>query len=136
MAYQSNESGQQEIYVRPFPDVDRGRWQISTSGGTRPVWTASGRELFYIAPNGLLNAVPLRSTEGHFDAGTPVAVWKTVYYPGFTGLGLDLRGYDVSRDAQRFLVLKETSTANQAPQVTMIVVLNWSDELKNRVTPR
>jgi serine/threonine-protein kinase len=136
LAYESNESGQQEIYVRPFPDVDRGRWQISTSGGTRPAWAASGRELFYIPLDGLLTAVPFRTTDSSFDAGTPAAVWKTAYYPGFTGLGLDLRGYDVSRDGQRFLVLKETAAANQAAQVTMIVVLNWSDELKNRVTPR
>jgi len=136
LAFESNESGQQEVYVRPFPDVDRGRWQVSTSGGTRPAWAAAGRELFYIAPNGLLTAVPFRTTDSGFEAGTPSAVWKTAYYPGFTGLGLDLRGYDVSRDGQRFLVLKEAAPANPATQATMIVVLNWSDELKSRLTER
>ena len=50
VAYQSNESGQDEIYVRPFPDADRGRWQISTGGGTRPLWARSGKELFYLGP--------------------------------------------------------------------------------------
>ena len=52
LAYQSDESGQFEIYVRPFPDVNSGRWQISTGGGTRPLWARRGRELFYVAPDG------------------------------------------------------------------------------------
>jgi len=76
------------------------------------------------------------SPASNFEAGTPSTVWKTPYYPGFTGLGLDLRGYDVSRDGQRFLVLKEAATANLAREATMIVVLNWSDELKSRFTQR
>ncbi|NIP94707.1 MAG: hypothetical protein GWO24_15205, partial [Akkermansiaceae bacterium] len=48
LAYQSNETGDWEIFVRPFPDVDSGRWQVSTNGGYSPVWANSGRELFYI----------------------------------------------------------------------------------------
>src|ERR1700682_4675513 len=51
LAYQSAESGQSEIYVRPFPNVDRGRWQISTSGGTSPVWARGGGELFFLDAN-------------------------------------------------------------------------------------
>ena len=70
MAYQSNESGQDEIYVRPFPDADSGRWQVSTGGGTRPLWARSGKELFYVGPSG---AVMSASVEGGstFRAGTP-----------------------------------------------------------------
>ena len=52
LAYQANDSGQFEIYVRPFPDVTAGRWQVSTGGGTRPLWHRNGQELFYLAPTG------------------------------------------------------------------------------------
>jgi serine/threonine-protein kinase len=52
LAYESNESGRLEIYVRPLPDVNSGRWQVSTEGGTRPLWARSGRELFYVTPAG------------------------------------------------------------------------------------
>ena len=50
MAYQSNQSGQFEVYVRPFPNVDDGQWLISPSGGTHPLWASNGRELFYRRP--------------------------------------------------------------------------------------
>ena len=59
MAYQSNESGADEVYVRPFPKVNDGRWQISTGGGTRPAWARSGREIFYLKADGSLIAVPV-----------------------------------------------------------------------------
>ena len=49
MAYTSDESGKSEIYVRPFPDVDKGKWQVSTSGGGSPLWSPDGRELFYLS---------------------------------------------------------------------------------------
>ncbi len=135
LAYQSNESGQAEVYVRPFPDADRGRWQVSTSGGTRPAWARNGRELFYLDGSGLLTSVPLRITGPTFEAGSPVRILTARYYPGFTGLGLDLRGYDVSPDGQRFLMIKDapaepTSTTTAA---SMVVVLNWSEELKQRL---
>ena len=50
LAYESNESGQFEVFVRPFPDVNKGRWQVSTGGGTQPLWARNGQELFYLAP--------------------------------------------------------------------------------------
>ena len=59
LAYQSNESGQFEIYVRPFPGVDEGRFVVSTGGGRQPSWAQSGRELFYVAPDGSLMGVPV-----------------------------------------------------------------------------
>jgi serine/threonine-protein kinase len=59
IAYHSEESGRAEIYVRPFPRVDNGRWQVSTAGGTRPVWARSGRELFYLDASNALTAVPV-----------------------------------------------------------------------------
>ena len=57
LAYEANDSGRFEIYVRPFPDVTGGRWQVSTGGGTRPLWARNGQELFYLAPAGALMRV-------------------------------------------------------------------------------
>ena len=101
VAYQSDESGQVQIYVRPFPKVDSGRWPISPSGGTRPAWARNGRELFYLDGNGLLTSVAVQTTATTFSASTPIRILDTPYYAGSTTRGFDLRAYDVSADVQR-----------------------------------
>jgi len=131
LAYQSNESGQEQIYVRPFPKIDGGRWQISTAGGSRPLWARSGRELFYLDVNHVLMAVPVRMAPS-FSAGNPAKVFDTRYAVPQTG-----RTYDVSPDGRRFLMIKENTTAEQnsnATPASMVVVLNWFEELK-RLSP-
>ena len=75
IAYQSGASGRDEIYVQPFPNVDEGRWQISTGGGTQPLWAPDGRELFYLAPGGEVIAV-LVQTEPTFTAGNGEVVFR------------------------------------------------------------
>jgi hypothetical protein len=130
LAYQSNESGQDQIYVRPFPKIDGGRWQISTAGGSRPLWARSGRELFYLDGNRVLMAVPVRTTPS-FSAGNPSKVFDTRYAVPQTG-----RTYDVSPDGRRFLMIKESATSDQnanATPASMVVVLNWFEELKRLV---
>ena len=67
MAYQLNESGQFEVYGRPFPDVNGGRWQVSSGGGAWPLWNPNGRELFYARSEGMM-AVPIE-TEPTFTQG-------------------------------------------------------------------
>ena len=79
LAYQSDESGRSEVYVRPFPQVDSGRWQISTTGGTRPAWARSGRELFYLDASNTLTAVPVQTSGSTFSAGTPAKVFDAKY---------------------------------------------------------
>ena len=70
LAYESNDSGQFQIFVRPFPDVNTGRWQVSTGGGTQPLWARNGQELFYLASTGALMSVPVvRGTT--WTAGAP-----------------------------------------------------------------
>ena len=136
IAYQSDESGQVQIYVRPFPKVDSGRSPISTSGGTRPAWARNGRELFYLDGNGLLTSVAVQTTATTFSASTPTRILDTPYYAGSTNRGFDLRAYDVSRDGQRFLMIKDVAPTGQkspAPAASMVVVLNWLEELKARV---
>jgi len=135
LAYQSNESGQYEIYVRPFPTVNERRSLVSTSGGTRPAWARSGRELFYLDGKGLLTAVPVETTTSNFKPGNPTTLLNTRYYAGASAL-FDLRGYDVSSDGQRFLMIKENTPADQpsaAPLASMVVMLNWTEELEARM---
>lgn len=126
LAYESNESGRDsEIYVRPFPDTNASRRQVSSNGGTHPLWSRTGRELFYYVSRDTIMAVPLQpGTE--LRLGTPeVAVRGS--YASSLGSG---RHYDISPDGKRFLLLKESDEQNP-PQV--IVVLNWFEELKRLV---
>jgi serine/threonine-protein kinase len=137
IAYQSDESGQDEIYARPFPDVDAGRWQVSTRGGTKPLWARSGRELFYLVPADAGAAV-MSAPIGRgpiFAAGTPTRVLEGPYFFGTSGVGdVGFRTYDVGPDGQRFLMIKEGGGAGQtAAPASLIVVLNWVEELKRLV---
>jgi len=137
MVYQSDESGRREIFVRPFPQVDAGRWQISTDGGTRPAWSRQGDEIFYLDANDLLTAVRVRVSGTDFIAGKPARLFNARYVAGSTTRGYDLRSYDVSIDSQRFLMLKETAgVSSSAPPPTMTVVVNWFEELKSRLAAR
>ena len=134
LAYQSDESGRHEVFVRPFPNVDAGRWQISTEGCTRPAWSRKGDELFYLDGNDQLTAVRCQASGTTFIPGKPAKVLHGKYAAGSTTRGYDLRSYDVSADGQRFLMLKETAGAStSAPPPTMTVVINWIEELKSRV---
>ena len=70
LAYEANDSGQFEIYVRPFPEVNSGHWQVSTGGGTRPLWARNGQELFYLSPTGALMRVGVERSQS-WAATTP-----------------------------------------------------------------
>jgi eukaryotic-like serine/threonine-protein kinase len=124
IAYTSNESGRYEIYVRPYPGPG-GKWQISTEGGTEPVWNPKGRELFYRFGNKMMAVdVTIQPT---FSAGKPKMLFEGPYVP----TPRSFQDYDVSPDGQRFLMLK-ASEQSQGP-VQINVVLNWFEELKQKV---
>jgi Tol biopolymer transport system component len=129
IAYQSNESGSDQVYVRPFPAVDGGRWQISTSGGGKPLWARGGRELFYIAPEGGLMSVPLLAGSA-FSFGNATRVLDTSPYVLSGAVG---RSYDVSADGKRFLLI---TSADQQTGAQINVVLNWFEELQQKVPLR
>jgi len=99
MAYQSDETGRFEIYVRPFPQIMSARWQVSTAGGVSPVWRRDGRELLYYQDGAILR-VPVGGSTA-FRAGTPVRVLRV-------DLPADRLGpsFDVSPDGRRFLIVK------------------------------
>jgi eukaryotic-like serine/threonine-protein kinase len=127
LAYVSDESGRFEIYVQPFPGPG-GKWQISTEGGTEPAWNPNGRELFYRS-GGKMMAVDITMQPG-FAAGKPRMLFEGPYLP----TPLTFPNYDVSPDGQRFLMLKPSESAGAAP-TQINVVLNWFEELKQKVPP-
>ncbi len=127
IAYQSNESGQYEVYVRPFPGVDGGRWQVSTDGGTQPLWARSGRELFYRSGAAMM-AVAVE-TSPSFAPGS-----AELLFQARDALSLGGRAYDVSPDGERFLILKEDASPQDTPtEPYFIVVQNWFEELRRLV---
>jgi Tol biopolymer transport system component len=131
LAYESNESGSNEIYVRPFPNVEDGKQRVSTNGGTQPLWARSGQELFYES-KGALMRVPVR-VGSRFEPGPPEKLFDGPYlfHPPEGGQG---RMYDVSLNGQRFLMLKESSAAaERPPSPRIIIVQNWFEELKRLV---
>jgi eukaryotic-like serine/threonine-protein kinase len=124
LAYTSNESGRDEIYVRPFPGTG-GTAQVSTAGGGEPVWSRDGRELFYRSGEAVM-AVPV-STEAAFAAGLPRRLFADHYERTGTGSG----GYDVSLDGRRFLMIEPAEP--ELPVAQISVVLGWFDEVRQRI---
>jgi eukaryotic-like serine/threonine-protein kinase len=126
-AYLSNESGRPEIYVRPYPRASEGRWQVSRNGGTAPVWGRDGKELFFLNSANTLMSVKVYASSTTFSAGNPTKVLDAKYASGEFGT------YDVAPDG-RFLMMKETGSPEpDATPASMIVVLNWFEELKAAV---
>jgi serine/threonine-protein kinase len=102
MAYFSNESGQNEVYVRPFPEVNKGRWLISTGGGACPLWSPDGRELFYLSEDNSVMAVAVE-TKPTISFGTPKNLFKSIYAGAALLSGVP---WDIHPDGKRFLMIK------------------------------
>jgi eukaryotic-like serine/threonine-protein kinase len=100
VAYASDESGSWEVYVTTFPDAV-GKWQVSRGGGTEPRWRGDSKEIFYLAPAGMLTAVPV-STIGSFATGTPTPLFQ--FHGRAVISSTDVFSYDVTKDGKRFLV--------------------------------
>jgi eukaryotic-like serine/threonine-protein kinase len=127
LAYMSDESGQFEIYVRPYPFVGGGRWKVSLNGGRSPLWSRDGRELFYRDFEGALITVPVASTRT-FVPGTPSTVFPASRtYLGF-GSAIGARNYDVSLDGRRFLMIK---VLDDTRPPSFMVVQNWEAEVES-----
>ena len=134
LAYESGESGQREIIVRPFPNVDAGRWQISTNGGQRPVWARSGRELFYDGVRDVgMTAVSITGG-ATFTYGNPTKLFPTT--AGYNKSPAAGRTFDVSPDGQKFLMIKDATEASRRSTANLVVVLNWLEELRQRAAAK
>ena len=119
IAYVSNESGKEEVYVVPFPGPG-GEWQISTAGGRAPIWTRGGREIVYQAPGDEIMAVEVRAAST-FQAGIPKALFKTHLRPPPGAQ------FDVTSDGERFLVNLRPADEISDP---VTLVQNWAAERK------
>ena len=125
IAYESNESGRFEVYVRPFPPEQPGRWQISPNGGQHPLWSRNGRELFFLAVDGMMVSVPVQPGPT-FTQGKPSYLFPAgQYYYNVA------RNYDVSVDGRRFLMIKNTARSENRPAI--IVVNHWIDEVRAKM---
>lgn len=117
LAYQSTESGRYEIYVQSFPAPGQ-KSTISKNGGTFPRWRGDGRELYYVAADDQLMAVPLQMGAS-LRAGTPSALFKL----SSLGRRNNRYAYDVSADGQRFLLIRPLEDASTRP---LTLVRNWT----------
>ena len=128
IAYISDESGRNEVYVANFQEA-LGKWQISTGGGVQPRWSNDGTELFYIAPDLTMMAVPVRG-ERELEVGVPVALFETGIWGGVQTSGGRRAQYDVAADGRRFLMIRP---AEEAQEAEIHIVLDWFEELKRLV---
>jgi serine/threonine-protein kinase len=121
MAYQSNESGRYEIYVRPYPGPG-GRWQVSLEGGTEPKWSPTGKDIFYRDGDKFV-AAAVRTVPAFEVTG------RTVLFSGTfqaNPIGLPVTNYDVTKDGQTFVMLQQA----QSTELSVYVTLNWFDQFR------
>ena len=126
LAYVSDESGRDEVYVRAFPGSG-GKWQISTGGARDPVWRSDGRELFFISGDKMM-AVDVHM-EPSFSAGSP----HELFHGEFEQPTSPFRIYDVSSDGKRFVMISPSDSSQARTQID--VVLNWVNELRRPTAP-
>ena len=122
IAYSSDESGRAEVYVQPFPGPGL-KIPVSIAGGAQAYWRRDGKELFYVATDNRLMAVPIRvvAERNTIEPGTPTPLFVT-NLGGIIAQGLLRRGYAASADGQRFLMLNAGDEPNSAP---IRLILNW-----------
>jgi serine/threonine-protein kinase len=127
LAYMSDETGTSEVYVRPFPDAEAGRWQVSLDGGQAPLWAPSGRELFYVDARRNMVAVSVAGGESPglgdrrvlFILGPDVYLNDPEYYTPF----------DVAPDDERFLMVRLVGAADTG-RANFMLMENWFEDLK------
>jgi serine/threonine-protein kinase len=120
--------GSLDVFVRTFPDVNRGTWQVTKDGGTFPAWSQNGRELYYLKPDGTMVAVSVDAGASSWKAGAPVELFRGPYL--MLGDGTMGRQYDVAADG-RFLMLKDAAETGAGH---FVVVQNWIAEIMRLVS--
>jgi serine/threonine-protein kinase len=125
IAYASMETGRWEVFVRPFPDVNGGKWQVSTEGGQQPLWAHNGRELFFLDVQRNIVAASVE-TEPHFRVVERTVLFRlgTEYAAGGWG-----GTYDITADDERFLLARFVGS-DETVQSRIILVENWFEELE------
>ena len=127
IAYQSDESGRYEVYVRPFPGPG-GKWQISNAGGQMPIWSRNGRELFFENQDSRIMVTDYEPKSDSFGAGKPRG-WSDHQLRNLSGNV----NYDLAPDGKRFAIFPNLSApAEEKGAVHMTFLLNFFDELRRR----
>jgi serine/threonine-protein kinase len=126
LAYVSDRTGEPEVWVKGYPEGAPVR--VSRAGGFEPAWSADGHELFYLKGSAMM-AVAVE-TESEFSFGAPVQLFSE---PFFTAPGPFVKSYDVARDGRFLMIQPQSSTGVEASQSSVVVVQNWTEELKQRV---
>jgi Tol biopolymer transport system component len=121
LAYVSGESGQDQVYVRHFPQLT-GKWQVTKQGGLDPRWSRDGKELFYVSGHGFV-AVQIDLSEDGFQTGEPRELFT------FRPSGIGRNSCDPTPDARRFVCISESDTTDPS---TLTVILNWSPSIEYR----
>jgi eukaryotic-like serine/threonine-protein kinase len=124
LAYSSNESGRQEVYVMPFGG-GTGKWQVSGTGGVQPMWGRDGKELFYWSADNSLMSVPITLKPGIAEVAAAHPLFRFNNPVGILGI---VSPYDVTADGQRFVLI----TMPQQASKPITLVTNWTAELKKR----
>jgi Tol biopolymer transport system component len=132
LAYVGTESGRNDIYLRPFPDVNRSKTQVSTAGGVEPRWSRDGGTLFYRSSADELVSVPMQRRGDSIIPGMPRVLFSTAT---FQPLNQYSTTYDVTPDGRRFLMLRRVQTADAAEEEQLIVVENFVAHLKRVMRP-
>ncbi len=127
IAYESDQSSEHQIYVRPFPSMDSGEWQVSLDGGRKPLWSRDGRELFYVAAGDHLVSTPIADGET-FAAGQPRKLFPVVPVTNLSSGTF----FDVMPDGRRFIMIKEARRTSTRPEDLrhLVIVLDWTAALK------
>ena len=127
VAYNSDESGLFEVYVRPFPDGTAGKWQVSVNGGGQPRWRSDGKELYYVEDSTMM-AVSV-STEPTFTPGQPQLLFESADLISSDGTTT----YEVAADGERFVTVSPVADADEeAVPRTIRIVQNWYEEFRDR----
>ena len=131
LAYRSGESGRDEIYVRPFPDVGGDKIPVSTAGGSEPAWSHSGLELFYVNGAGALVSASVE-TRDHFAVGSQRVLFAipSDYRRQTAG-----RMYDVAPDGTRFMMVRGVERDRSVPD-RLVLVTNWFDEVRAKMAAK
>jgi Tol biopolymer transport system component len=134
VAYESTETGRDEVYVRPFPDANGGKWQVSTGGGINPLWSRDGREIFYVDGGGEMTAAQVETQAGA-GGGFRVGERKPLF--NITDRQIyaqdNYRSWDAARDGKRFIMIQFAGSDDKKPH-DLIVVENFFQELKEKVS--
>jgi len=128
LAYVSNESGRNEVYVRPFPATDGGRWQVSNAGGTEPRWSADGREIFFLDLSFSMMAAQVQ-TRPSFAVGDSRRLFDA---SGFIDLGFH-QNYEVDRDGRTFFFIAPRRSGARDRPPTVVLAEHWFADVRSRL---